>query len=218
MQSSVTLGPVKCQSVVLVDSRELLRDALYSLIGALDRVVVAGQAADGIACLKIAEDIHPDIVICAGQLPEMSGIELTRRLRDLVPAPRVIIVGHQESREWVRDAIQAGASAILTRRDSGGELVGAILAASEDRLYLSPCANVLFAANGNPDDRPVLTRRQREVLQLYAEGLGTKQIAYRLSLSAKTVSTHREQILQRLGLRTTSDLIRFAIREGIVEP
>jgi DNA-binding NarL/FixJ family response regulator len=218
MKSLVAIDSIKRHHLILVEHRELLRDALYSLLGAIEGVVLAGQAADGIACLNLAEDIHPEIVVCAAQLPGMSGIDLTQRLRNLVHAPRVVIVGNRESREWVFDAVQAGAGAVLMQHDNGGELVAAILAVGQNRLYLSPIANTLFAASGHHDEHSVLTRRQSEILKFYAEGFSSKEIAYRLGLSIKTVSTHRESILRRLGLRTTSELIRFAIREGIIEP
>jgi DNA-binding NarL/FixJ family response regulator len=207
------------QRVILVDHRQLVREAIHALILEIENVVVSGHAADGDACLRLAEESPPDAVLCAAQLPRMSGLELAVRLKALHPALRTVIIGNCESRAWVDHAIQAGVCAVLMQRDNGIELVAALDAAREGRFHLSPIAHALHA-RAEPDGKasPQLTLRQREILQLYAEGFGTKEIAWRLELSVKTVSTHREQILQRLALRTNSDLIRFAIREGIVDP
>jgi DNA-binding NarL/FixJ family response regulator len=211
-------GEPQCPSLILVDHRQLVREAIHRLIVETGDIRVAAHAPDGDACLKLVAEIGPDLVLCAAQLPRMSGLELASRLRRIAAGPRVVIIGNHDSRTWVVQAVQAGASAILTQRDNAAELLAAIAAARDDRLYLSPIANALYAAAGGPEERPALTLRQREILQLYAEGLGTKEIAWRLDLSIKTVSTHREQILQRLALRSNSDLIRFAIREGMVDP
>jgi DNA-binding NarL/FixJ family response regulator len=217
MFSTKFTGEPQCPSLILVDHRQLVREAIHRLIVETSDIRVTAHASDGDACLKLVAEIGPDIILCAAQLPRMSGLELASRLRRIAGGPRVVIIGNHDSRTWVVQAVQAGASAILTQRDNAAELVAAIAAARDDRLYLSPIANALYAAAGT-EERPALTLRQREILQLYAEGLGTKEIAWRLDLSIKTVSTHREQILQRLALRSNSDLIRFAIREGMVDP
>jgi DNA-binding NarL/FixJ family response regulator len=206
------------QRIMLVDHRQLVREAIQALIFEIENVVVCGHAPDGETCLRLAVEARPDVVLCAAQLPRMSGLELAVRLKELHPVPRSVVIGNCESRSWVGHAVQSGACAVLMQRDNGTELVAALEAAREGRFYLSPIAHALHAAPESAQRPHDLTLRQREILQLYAEGLGTKEIAWRLALSVKTISTHREQILQRLSLRTNSDLIRFAIREGIVDP
>lgn len=217
MQNIDSTVPSGIHNLVLVDHRELFRDGYCQLISNLRDFSISGQLGDGSDCLRLSGDIHPDIVVSGAQLPGMSGIDLCLHLHALQPAPRVVLVGSQESRDWVTQAVQAGVCGLLMQRDKASELVAAIRAAGERRLYLSPIANALFAAFEQRTHLPVLTPRQREILQLYARGQSSKQIAYQLHLSIKTVATHREQILQRLGLRNTAELIRHAIREGLVE-
>ncbi|WP_083458971.1 response regulator transcription factor [Amantichitinum ursilacus] len=203
--------------LILVDHRELVREGLSRLINELADISLAAQTGDGLACLRLVEQIQPDVVVCSAQLPGMTGIELMTRLRDMHPSPRTVLVGGQESHDWVNHAVRAGVSGLVMQRDSSNEFLAAITAARDGRLYLSSIANALFSGHSGGATSACLTPRQREILHLYAMGQGTKQIAYGLGLSVKTVATHREQILARLGLRNTTDLIRYAIREGMIE-
>lgn len=205
--------------VLLAERRALVLDGLHTLIESLEGIEVAGKAATGDDCMDVAREVLPDVVVASAQLPRISGLNLVHRLREMRSAPRVVLIELRELPDAVAEAVRAGAAGVVMERERFSELAAAIRAAGEHRLYLSPHANALFAlacAAGSASS--VLTPRQREVAQLLAEGFGTKQIAHRLNLSAKTVATHRDQVLDRLKLRSIADLTRYAIRAGIIEP
>jgi len=204
--------------VLLAEQRELIRDGLHILIEALEGVEVAGEAANGDDCVRAAFELLPNVVVAPAQLPRINGIDLVRHLRRLRCAPRVVLMAYREAPDTVIDAVRAGVSGVVMQYEKFSELAAAIRAAGDRKLYLSPLANALFAHASAPGEIAFsLTPRQREIVQLLAEGLSTKQIAYRLNLSVKTVATHREQTLDRLKLRGIADLTRYAIRAGIVE-
>lgn len=205
--------------VLLVERRALVLDGLHCLIEALDGIEVAGEAADGDDCMDVVREVLPDVIVASAQLPRISGLDLVHRLRGARSAIRVVLIELRELPDAVAEAVRAGAAGVVMERERFSELAAAIRAAGEHRLYLSPRANALFAlACATGAESGVLTPRQREVAQLLAEGFSTKQIAHRLSLSAKTVATHRDQVLERLRLRSIADLTRYAIRAGIIEP
>lgn len=205
--------------VLLAERRALVLDGLHILIESLEGIEVAGKAATGDDCMDVAREVLPDVVVASAQLPRISGLNLVHRLREMRSAPRVVLIELRELPGAVAEAVRAGAAGVVMERERFSELAAAIRAAGEHRLYLSPHANALFAlacATGSASG--VLTPRQREVAQLLAEGFSTKQIAHRLNLSVKTVATHRDQVLDRLKLRSIADLTRYAIRAGIIEP
>lgn len=211
--------PASQLRVLLVERRELMRDGLRSLIGSIDGVEVTGEAGDGDDCLHAAIELHPDVVVASAQLQRVNGVDLIRCLREIRPVPRVVLIGRRELPDAVLDAVQAGVVGMVMERERFSELANAIRAAGDRRLYLSPMANALFAdASASGALSVHLTPRQRQITQLFAEGMSTKQIAHRLDLSDKTIATHREQILDRLRLRSIADLTRYAIRAGIIEP
>ena len=205
--------------VLVVERRALVLDGLHILIDALDGITVAGEAVDGDNCLEVVRKLVPDVVVVSAQLPRISGLDLIHRLRGVRAATSVVLIELHELPDAIAEAVQAGAAGVVMERERFSELAAAIRAAGEHRLYLSPRANTLFAlARASGYESGVLTPRQREVAQLLAEGFSTKQIAHRLSLSVKTIATHRDQLLVRLRIRSIADLTRYAIRAGIIEP
>lgn len=205
--------------LILMDSRELLRDCIYSLLCNMKNLSVVAQAGEVEECMHLAGSLHPDVVVVGDRPTGDRGGDLFGRLRALRPAPHTVLIGGgQESSEWVRRVVSAGVNGVLLQQDGSGDLVAAIMAAGEGRLYLSPAANVLFAEGAGQRPHASLTRRQHEIFLMYAQGMPTKQIAYSLELSIKTVACHKDQILQRLGLRNTPEIVRYAIREGLLEP
>ncbi len=210
--------PLPRVRILLAEQRELLRSGLQTLIQALDNVEIIGEAASGDDCLEAALQLQPQVVVAPVQLPGVNGIDLVRRLRAIRGAPRTVLMGHREAPGTVAAAVHAGVCGMVMQCEHFSELAAAIRAAGEHRLYLSPLANAAFAeAAGRGAMAAALTPRQREVVQLLAEGLSTKQVAFRLELSIKTIATHREQILERLKLRGIADLTRYAIRAGLIE-
>jgi DNA-binding NarL/FixJ family response regulator len=205
--------------VLVVERRALVLDGLRTLIDALDGIRVTGEAIDGDHCMDAVRDLVPDVVVASAQLPRISGLDLIHRLRGVCSATSVVLIERRELPDAVAEAVQAGAAGVVMERERFSELAAAIRAAGKHRLYLSPHANTLFTlARASGCESGVLTPRQREVAQLLAEGFSTKQIAYRLSLSVKTIATHRDQLLVRLRIRSIADLTRYAIRAGIIEP
>ena len=205
--------------VLVVERRALVLDGLHTLIDALDGFTVAGEAVDGDHCIEVVSRLVPDVVVASAQLPRISGLDLIHRLRGVRSATSVVLIELRELPDAIAEAVQAGAAGVVMERDRFSELAAAMRAAGEHRLYLSPRASALFAlARAGGYESAVLTPRQRQVAQLLAEGFSTKQIAHRLNLSVKTIATHRDQLLDRLRIRSIADLTRYAIRAGIIEP
>ena len=208
--------------VLLADDHALFRAGLRSLLQRIEGVEIVGEARDGHEALRMAAERKPDVVLLDVGLPELNGIEVAERLRDS-PGTRVLILSMFANEEYVLRSLRAGAAGYLLKDSSVVELEAAVRSVADGGSYLSPAVSghVLAAyvrrvgEEGVPPE-PALTPRQREVLQLIAEGHGTKEIAARLYLSAKTVETHRAQLMERLGIHDVAGLVRYAIRAGIV--
>lgn len=200
----------------------LVRAGLRALLEhTLPDIEVVGEADNGSEALKLIPQLHPDVVLMDITMPVLNGIETTRRAIKQNPRTRVLIVSVHAEKDYVRQALVAGASGYIVKSATEHEFALAIAAVLRGEVWISPAVaqtvvdEVLRAkTNGSPTEE--LTPRQREVLQLVAEGHSTKQIARRLHLSVKTVETHRAQIMQRLDVRNVAGLVRYAIRNKIV--
>lgn len=210
--------------VLLADDHLLVRAGFRALLGSLDGVEVVGEVTSGSEVLDAVGLLQPDLVLMDISMPGMNGLEATRRLIDDHPATRVIIVSMHASEDYVARALKAGARGYLTKASAAQELEKALRAVMAGEQYID--SNVSRAALENymrrlgedGEDRDVLTNRQREILQLIAESLGTKEIAHRLGVSTKTVETHRKLLMERLNIHDVAGLVRYAIRTGIVTP
>ena len=208
--------------VMLADDHALFRAGIRSLLLGIEGVEIVGEARDGHEALRMVAACTPDVLLLDVALPELNGIEVAERLRDQ-PGTRVLILSMFANEEFVLRSLRAGAAGYLLKDSSVVELEAALRSVADGGSYLSPAVSghVLAAyvrrvgQEGAPAE-PTLTPRQREVLQLIAEGHGTKDIAARLCLSAKTVETHRAQLMERLGIHDVAGLVRYAIRTGIV--
>jgi DNA-binding NarL/FixJ family response regulator len=208
--------------VMIADDHALFRAGLRSLLLGIEGVEIVGEARDGHEALRMVAERNPDVLLLDVALPQLNGIEVTERLRD-TPATRVLILSMFANEEYVLRSLRAGAAGYLLKDSSVVELETALRSVADGGSYLSPAVSghVLAAyvrrvgEDGVPAE-PALTPRQREVLQLIAEGHATKEIASRLNLSAKTVETHRAQLMERLGIHDVAGLVRYAIRAGIV--
>ena len=208
--------------VMLADDHALFRAGIRSLLLGIEGVEIVGEARDGHEALRMVAACTPDVLLLDVALPELNGIEVAERLRD-TPGTRVLILSMFANEEFVLRSLRAGAAGYLLKDSSVVELEAALRSVADGGSYLSPAVSghVLAAyvrrvgQEGAPAE-PTLTPRQREVLQLIAEGHGTKDIAARLCLSAKTVETHRAQLMERLGIHDVAGLVRYAIRTGIV--
>ena len=212
-------------SISLADDQAIFREAMKSLIERRGDLYVVGEASDGQEALELALRIKPDILISELCLPKLSGVEVAHRIHRTHTHTRVLILSAAPGRGQVREALRAGASGFVSKSDGSSELLQAIDALREDRSYLSPTVSrhVVEALTGGESGIRTggltqLTSREREVLQLIAEGLSSKEIADSLELSTRTVETHRSHIMEKLGIHKVSSLVRFAIREGLVKP
>jgi DNA-binding NarL/FixJ family response regulator len=210
--------------LLLADDHRLMRAGLRALLQSLAHVQVVAEAGNGYEALQFAEQHQPDIVIMDIGMEGLNGLEATARMAKLTPAPRVIVLSMHANEEYVRRALQAGAAGYLLKGAEPAELEFAIQAVMRGETYLTPAVSkqvvqdYLQGGAAKPDPLRDLTPRQREVLQLIAEGQSTKEIAYKLSLSVKTVEAHRGELMNRLAIHDVAGLVRFAIRTGLVTP
>ena len=208
--------------VMVADDHTLVRAGLIKLLESMPGITVVGEAGDGLALLKLAEELKPQLVMMDIAMPGLNGIEATARLAKSCPDIRVMILSMHQNEEYVRQALRHGASAYLLKDAAPMELEQAIAAVLRGETYLSPAVSsgvlsdyVQRLRSDEPAANP-LTPRQREVLQLIAEGQSTKEIARRLDLSVKTVDTHRSQLMKQLDIHEVAGLVRYALRTGLV--
>ena len=208
-------------NVVLIDDHALVRAGIRSLLERMPRVRIAGEGGDGREALALVASERVDIVLMDLAMKGLNGLEATRQIRKLHPAVHVVILSMHSSEEYVMQALRAGASGYLLKDAATLELERAIAAVSHGRLYLSPpiskqvVENYMRRVGGEHDALSLLTTRQREILQLIAEGHSTKAIAHRLGVSVKTVESHRAQLMERLDIHDIPGLVRYAIRVGV---
>jgi DNA-binding NarL/FixJ family response regulator len=209
--------------ILLAEDHTLVRAGIRALLETLEDVEVVAEAADGREALRQAKAHHPDILLMDITMKEMGGLEAAARLAKECPATRVIILSMHADQAYVRQALQAGAAGYLIKGADLAELELAIKAVMRGDIYLSPSVSrnlVDTMLNGKaPTANPLdaLTPRQREILQLIAEGKATKEIARCLNLSIKTVETHRGQLMERLDIHDVAGLVKFAIRTGLTQ-
>jgi DNA-binding NarL/FixJ family response regulator len=209
--------------VLLVDDHALVRAGIRALLQELPDVEVVAEASDGAQALQIAEREQPDVVLMDIAMKGMNGLEAAAKLRERQPGVKVVILSMHTSEEYVLLALRAGAAAYLIKDSATAELGLALNSVMRGETYLSPAISrqvvdgyVQRVGAGTGADP--LTQRQREVLKHIAEGRSTKEIAFELDLSVKTIETHRAQIMERLGIRDVAGLVRYAMRVGIVPP
>lgn len=212
--------------VLIVDDHQIVRDGLRSMLGKQMDIEVVGEAENGREALTRARELNPDVVVMDIGMRELNGIDATRQLLADSPKTKVVALSMHSDRRYVSEMLAAGASGYLLKDSAFDELTQAIRAVAEGRTFLSQgVAGVVLEdyvrrVAGGTDDVPTqsgraLSAREREVLQLIAEGSSTKEIAARLHLSVKTVETHRRQIMDKLGIFNIAGLIKYAVREGL---
>lgn len=209
--------------VLIADDHALVRAGIRALLERVATVEVVAEAADGQEVLNLIEKHQPHVVLMDIAMPSINGLEATRCLGKTSPATHVIILSMHASEEYVWQALRAGARGYLLKGASLAELELAIKAVAEDQIYLSPAISRSLIEDylhttGGGEHRPAenLTPRQREILQLIAEGKSTKQIALGLKISVKTVDTHRSLLMKRLNVHDVAGLVRYAVKIGLV--
>lgn len=209
--------------VVLAEDHTIVRQGLRSILEQQAGFNVVADAANGREAVRLTESLKPDVVVMDFSMPDLNGLEATRQIKQRVPESRVLILTRHADLEYVKSILQAGASGYLVKKSAVVELVMAIQTVHRGDIYLdSSISHHVFDGHLNPaagesDSQEIkLTARQREVLQLIAEGHPNREIASRLNISVKTVENHRANILKSLDLHSTADLTQYAIRVGII--
>jgi DNA-binding NarL/FixJ family response regulator len=208
--------------VLLADDHQLFRQCLRTTLAADAEIEVVGEAENGRHAVELARQLVPDVLVMDISMPDLNGVDATQQIKERCPDVRVLALSAHSDPRYVTNILAAGAAGYILKDCAFEELCRAIHAVANKQVYLSPAiaGGVVDTSLGHgPADGAsgvaTLTPRHREVLQLLAEGLNTKQIAARLHLSTKTIESHRTQIMKRLGFQGIADLTRYAIREGL---
>jgi DNA-binding NarL/FixJ family response regulator len=210
--------------ILLADDHTIVRDGLRALLDRQSDMSVVAEAADGRECVKLAERHSPDVVIMDVAMPEMNGIEAARRILSADPKTSVLILSMHRDESYVLRALRAGARGYLLKDSPRDDVLTAIRTVAAGRSYLSRQVSQILQedyvrqleSRGLEDSYDLLTDREREILQLLAEGKANKEVASLLNISPTTVETHRAHILQKLSLHSTADLILYAVRKRII--
>ena len=203
--------------VLLADDHRLVRAGLRALLDEIPDVDVVAEAADGVQAVQLTRQHHPDIALLDISMPNLGGLAALRQLNASAPGTRVVLLSMHDDDAYVTEAIQAGAAGYLIKDCAVEELALALHAVARGDCYLSPSiSRKLAQAFKKGPPAPALTARQIEILRQVAHGASSKEIARALSLSIKTVETHRAQIMERLGIHDVAGLVRYAVRSGLV--
>jgi DNA-binding NarL/FixJ family response regulator len=212
--------------ILLADDHVMFRRGVRSLIQGMDNVEVVGEAGDGLELLRLLKDIHPHLVIMDISMPNLRGLEATREIKSLDPGIKVLILSMHKEREYLYQALTAGAEGYLLKEDADGELISAIETLRQGGTFISPLLSAQmadifvdkFQAGGEPRTTAgePLTTRERQIVKLIGEGKSSKEIGELLFISSRTVQHHRANIMRKLNLKKTADLIKYAIQKGYV--
>lgn len=209
--------------ILLADEHTIFRDAIRGLMERRDDLRVVGEAEDGPAASRLIETLAPDLVVTEISLPHLSGIEVTRRAIRAGSRCRFLVLSSDDSGSHLQRALAAGAAAFVCKTDPSAQLLEAVDAVRVGRRYVSPSmahhlVEIVASGNDAPAEGCRLSSREREVLQLVAEGLSSKEVASSLGISTRTVESHRASLMEKLDIHKVSGLVRYAIREGLVSP
>jgi DNA-binding NarL/FixJ family response regulator len=210
-------------TIVLADDHLVVRKGMRSLLEAEPDFELVGEADDGLETVQLVERLSPDVVVLDLMMPGLNGIEVTRQIRKRSPHTKIVILSMHADDEYVLEALRCGANGYVLKDAGATELVGAVHDVANEKRYLSPelaeraiDAYVRQTQETTLDRYETLTDREREVLHLAAEGLTNAEVAARLSLSPRTIENHRANMMRKLGLHNQTELVRYAIKRGII--
>lgn len=210
-----------CHKILLVDDHQMFREGVIAVLNSDTDFLVAGEAENGAKAVQLSRELVPDIVIMDISMPEMNGIEATRIIHAESPEVKVIILSMHTGKHFILGALKAGVAGVVMKNSASAELVTAIKTVVSGKIYLSPSISNILVQKllGSDADagEKVLTPREVQILHLIAMGQGAKEIGYQLSISNKTVEAHRIQLMKKLDIRNVAELVKYAIREGIIE-
>src|SRR5580692_9205717 len=213
--------------ILIADDHEVVRRGLCTLLQSHDGWEICGEATDGRVAVEKAKELKPDVVIVDIGMPSLNGLAATRQLVQQDPHCKVIVLTITDSDQVIREALDAGARGFVLKSDAARDLVSAVEALQLNRMFFTPRVNDMVLAgfldkghNGSsaePPRLPKLTSREREVIQLLAEGKSSKEVACVLNLSTKTAETHRSNIMRKLGFHSIRDLVVYAVKNNIIQ-
>lgn len=211
--------------VVVADDHTIVRKGLCAILVGESEIEVVGEAEDGREAIRKVEQLQPDVVVLDITMPILNGLEATRQLRKRFPKLKILILTMHDNEEYVFETLRAGASGYLVKRSAPSELISAIKAVHREGSYLSPAVSKKvideYVRVGpkkikEDDEYGKLTEREREILQMVAEGRANREIAELLNISIKTVESHRAHLMDKLNIRNTAELTQYAIRKGLI--
>ena len=214
--------PGRSLRILIADDHTLVRESIVSVLETAGACQVVAQAANGLQALALAAEHDPDVAIIDISMPNLGGLEVVRRLQAESPRTRVLVLTMHEDQEYLLHAVRAGATGFMLKDSPTAELVAAVRNVGEGRGHFSPEATRILAEQlhrpkqAMDDPYGSLTPREREVFHLVIEGMSTKEIARRLDISTKTAENHRARVLAKLEARNTADVIRYAVRRGLM--
>lgn len=213
-------------NILIVDDHAIVRDGVISMLQSQSDFEIIGEAESGELALELLPKIKPDIILMDIMMPGINGIETTKKIREKYTDPKIIILSMEVTQVLISEAIQAGAQAYIPKDSKKQELIEAIRNVNDGKQYFSPkISEVVFkgfydqsvSGNSGAQDGIKITKREVEVLKLIASGMSNREIADSLFISIRTVDAHRNHIMQKLKLKTTAELVKYAIRHKIVE-
>ena len=213
------MSPDETIRVLLVDDHPIVRDGIRALLSESEQMNIVGDAADGEESVRKVEELSPDIVVMDIGLPKMNGLEATRVILEEHPSTRIIVLTIYDNKEYALQALRSGARGYLIKNAPSEELIDAIETVHMGGLFfpeeVSQMVVQQLADQSETEERPELTRRESQVLALIAEGLSNRDIASRLSVSVRTVETHREHVMRKLDIHSVAGLTKYAINQGL---
>lgn len=212
--------------ILLAEDHTIVRQGLARLLMDQPDIEVVGEATDGRSAIEKALELNPDVVIMDIAMPFMNGIEAAKRIRKQLPTTKILILSMYSQEHYVHELLESGISGYLLKDSSGGDIIKAIHAAMKDETFLSPSISKMVVESylsprkgGSREERfKLLSNREREVFQLIAEGHSTRKIADMLCVSISTIKSHRNKIMEKMGVESQLQLVHFAIQLGLVEP
>lgn len=207
--------------VLLAEDHTIVREGIKSLLASQGNISIVGEASDGREAVEMARRLLPDLVIMDISMPLLNGLEATRQIREKLPQCKILVLTVHDNREYVHQILKAGASGYLVKKTAASTLFEAIQAVYQGEAFFSPSISKIlmedFIEKRGEDEEP-LSPREREILQLVAEGRSNKEISEILCLSVKTIESHKENIKRKLGIQDHAGMIKYAIRKGLVTP